>query len=278
MIRLYFVLAWCFYCINAGAQSGYDTHASRRDFPIVCGHRGGFYENFPENSLSAFDFTFNNCGRIPIMLEFDLRKSKDGTLFVMHDETINRTTNGDGKISESSDVYLKSLFLKNANGELTNQIIPTFDSLLIYSQNRNIILMIDVKADVWNETINKLIQKNMIYKSILLTFTPEDTKMVYDLSSDIRISCLISNENDWHAIKELAIPTKNLIAYINKSTPQKLMGQFKNSLMMIMTDVSESAMNHVSPLNNKFYRKFIKKRKIDILITDFPVDVSNKIR
>lgn len=45
-----------------------------------------------------------------------------------------------------------------------------------------------------------------------------------------------------------------------------------------MTDVGESAMHNVRPLHNRFYRKFIKKRKIDILITNFPVNASEKIR
>ena len=47
---------------------------------------------------------------------------------------------------------------------------------------------------------------------------------------------------------------------------------------MIMADVSESAMSNVDALTNEFYFEFVKKRRIDILITDYPVDVSKRLR
>ena len=118
----------------------------------------------------------------------------------------------------------------------------------------------------------------MTHKSIVLTFQPLDAKKVYDLSHDVRISCLLRNENDWQAIKELSIPAENLIGYIGESTPQHLIIQLKNNLSMIMADVSESAMSNVNILTNEYYFEFIKKRKIDILITDYPVDVSKRLR
>ena len=273
-----FLLAVIHVIHATGQAESVQTVRKNRALPLICGHRGGFYENYPENSLAAINHTVQNCHTSQVIIEFDLRKSKDGTLFIMHDESVDRTTSGQGLISELPDSHLKTLFLRNANGKLTDEKIPTFDDLLDYSQAKKIILMLDIKADIWNEAIDKLVKRNLTHKSIVLTFQPLDAKKVYDLSHDVRISCLVRNENDWQAIKELSIPAKNLIGYIGESTPQHLIIQLKNNLSMIMADVSESAMSNVNILTNEYYFEFIKKRKIDILITDYPVDVSKRLR
>ena len=267
-----------FLVLNAIGQSDYGHGKEAQGLPLICAHRGGLYEDLPENSFAAIDFTVRNCKSNPVIIEIDVRKSMDRTLFVLHDESIDRTTNGQGRIAELSDVYLKSLFLKDAKGRLTQERIPTFDSLLNYSHRKAIILMLDIKADVWGEVIERLVQERLTHKSIILTFRTEDSKMVYALSREVKISCLIRTESDWNTISALLIPPKNLIAYINQDTPQKLIRQLKSSLVMIMTDVDENAMRNVDPLPRRWYKEFVKKRRLDIVITDFPVEVSEKLR
>ncbi|MEJ0054816.1 MAG: glycerophosphodiester phosphodiesterase family protein [Bacteroidota bacterium] len=255
-----------------------DGNSSKKRSPLIVGHRGGFYSEFPENSFAAIDYTFKHCDSSPVIAEIDIRKSREGTLFILHDESVDRTTGGHGNISELSDDYIKSLFLKNSKGELTTEKIPTFDSLLDYVRTRDVVLMLDIKADVWDVVIKRLVTEKLIHKAIVLTFKPSDSKRVYDLSRDIRISCLIRNVDDWNLIREQSMASDKLIAYINSSTPQGLINELKNNFMMVMTDVSESSMKNVNPLTREYYLEFIKMRKIDILITDFPADVSKKIR
>ncbi len=62
---------------------------------LVAAHRGD-WRNAPENSLQALK---NTIERGVDIMELDLKKSKDGHLVIMHDETINRSTNGTGKPS-----------------------------------------------------------------------------------------------------------------------------------------------------------------------------------
>jgi len=82
---------------------------------LVVGHRGGFDASLPENSLAMFDFTFQNACQQPVAVEFDIRESASGSLYLMHDSTVDRTTNGSGKINLLTDSYLKTLFLKDRN-------------------------------------------------------------------------------------------------------------------------------------------------------------------
>ena len=74
--------------------------------PWLIAHRGGA-GLFPENTLMAFHKSINNyhvdC------LELDIHASNDGVLVVIHDETVDRTTNGSGKVGELTLEQLKRL-------------------------------------------------------------------------------------------------------------------------------------------------------------------------
>ena len=72
---------------------------------LCIAHRGAsFYE--PENTLRAFKRAMEmGCDGI----ELDVRKSKDGKIVVIHDETVDRTTNGKGRVSEMTLEELKKL-------------------------------------------------------------------------------------------------------------------------------------------------------------------------
>lgn len=72
-----------------------------REKVYIVAHRGNTLaamEQFvPENSLECFEIAIQSG--IVDMLEIDVRPTKDGELVIMHDATIDRTTNGKGKVS-----------------------------------------------------------------------------------------------------------------------------------------------------------------------------------
>jgi glycerophosphoryl diester phosphodiesterase len=72
---------------------------------IVAAHRG-WKSAYPENTLLAFQQALELGAD---MLEFDLRFSKDKVVMVIHDETVDRTTNGTGKVGELTMEELKQL-------------------------------------------------------------------------------------------------------------------------------------------------------------------------
>ena len=88
---------------------------------MVVSHRGD-WRNAPENSLQAFQ----NCIDMGVfMVELDLQKTKDGEIIVIHDRTLNLTTNGSGMTDDYTLAELKKLRLKNAAGGVTRHTIPT---------------------------------------------------------------------------------------------------------------------------------------------------------
>ncbi|UEX89593.1 glycerophosphodiester phosphodiesterase [Staphylococcus ratti] len=73
---------------------------------VTIGHRGasGYA---PEHTIASYDKSINEMGSD--FLEIDLQMTKDGHLIAMHDETVNRTTNGKGRVDQYTLAELKQL-------------------------------------------------------------------------------------------------------------------------------------------------------------------------
>ncbi len=88
---------------SAEARAIFQNNEKSR--PLVFAHRGGG-GLFPENTLEAFEYSAKMGADV---LELDVHSTADGTLVVMHDGSVDRTTNGRGKVSEMTLAEVKKL-------------------------------------------------------------------------------------------------------------------------------------------------------------------------
>src|SRR5262245_41647748 len=72
--------------------------------PIVVGHRG-LPTHAPEETLAAF----RACAELRVGIELDVRRTRDGQLVCLHDPTVDRTTDGKGKLGDLSLRELRQL-------------------------------------------------------------------------------------------------------------------------------------------------------------------------
>jgi len=95
-----------------------------RTFPIIFAHRGA--KNYaPENTLSAFNLAIE-MGADGI--ELDTQLTADGHVVVYHDQKVDRTTNGHGRISEQPLAYLRDLDAgSHFSDKFRGEKIPTLD-------------------------------------------------------------------------------------------------------------------------------------------------------
>lgn len=121
------------------------------DGVLVVAHRAchapapsrGMTTALPENSLAALD----RCVALGVdMVEIDIRRTADGALVVMHDATVDRTTNGRGRVSEMSLRRFKALRLDAADGGPA-EAPPTLAEYLARARGR-ILVNLDVKEPI----------------------------------------------------------------------------------------------------------------------------------
>jgi len=139
-----------------------NLHDSKSDQVIVVAHRGDC-GNGPENSLRGIQ----NCIDLGVdMVEIDLEKTKDGQLVLMHDKTINRTTQGKGAVKKYTLAELKTYYLLDTEGRPTQERIPTLEEVLLLAKDK-ILVNLD-KSFRYYEACNELIEKTQTRDQVLI--------------------------------------------------------------------------------------------------------------
>lgn len=157
---------------------------------LVTAHRGD-WRNTPENSLQAL----KNCIAMGVdIMELDLKKTKDGYLVIMHDQTIDRTTTGKGNVSDYTLAELKTFFLRSGSGHPTKHLIPTFNEILLLAKDK-IVIDVDKGYDYYPQVIKELREHGMIGQAIVnvkgSTPLPQIENEVGKIEDDITIMPIV---------------------------------------------------------------------------------------
>ncbi|MDV6333054.1 glycerophosphodiester phosphodiesterase family protein [Asticcacaulis sp. 201] len=155
---------------------------------MVVAHRGchnaapqSHLEATPENSFEGLD----HCVSLGVdMMELDVRRTKDGALVIMHDATVDRTTNGKGRLADMTLAQVKQLKLRQNFGgsmspTLTDQTVPTLDEILDYARGR-ILLNLDIKEEIYPEVIAAAEAKNMAPYVLVKRVIADDVSPIVD--------------------------------------------------------------------------------------------------
>lgn len=160
----------------------------------IYGHRGasGYA---PENTMEAFKLALDmNVDGI----ETDIHLSSDGVLVLIHDEKVNRTTNGKGYVKDLTYKQLLELDASNQMDGFVGCKIPTLSELLELVQDTNCILHLEIKTDrirykgieqkVYDMVKLYGLQDSVIYSS----FNHESMQCIKNIDQ----SCLVSYTYD----------------------------------------------------------------------------------
>lgn len=135
---LLLIIAFAFCACAAESNSADRVLAEQADAKskvLVIAHRGD-WRGAPENSLQGFQ----NCISQGVdMIELDVRKTKDGELVILHDATVDRTTNGKGAVSELTLAEVRELRLRNGLRRVTTLKIPTFEEALLLCKDKVVV-------------------------------------------------------------------------------------------------------------------------------------------
>jgi len=123
---------------NLFTPRGFAADKDKR--PLIVAHRGGA-ELGQENTLSCIEL---GIAAGADMVEIDVHYTKDNHIVVMHDTTVDRTTNGKGEISAMTLAQVRELRIKDASGNITGDLVPTLDEVMELVQGR-VKLLIEVK-------------------------------------------------------------------------------------------------------------------------------------
>jgi glycerophosphoryl diester phosphodiesterase len=145
------------------------------DGVLVVAHRAchapaparGMAKAVPENSLEALD----RCVALGVdMVEIDVRRTADGALVILHDATVDRTTDGHGRLSEMTLAQVQALRLKSADGRRA-EAPPTLEAFLARAEGR-ILINLDVKEPI-AEQVAQVVLASGAAGQVLVKARPE---------------------------------------------------------------------------------------------------------
>lgn len=228
----------------------------------VFAHRG-FSGKYPENTMLAFQqAATTGCAGI----ELDVQLTKDGEVIIMHDESIDRTTNGHGLVRDYTLAELKKFTANYTYGDsCPPQTIPTLREYFEFIRTTNLITNIELKTGVFEyegieEKVTALVAeyglKDKIYYS---SFNHYSIQRIQKLDPDafcgLLIDCWIVDIGEY--AKKLGAQSVNACSpYLSESIVQEL------------HDVGVQSMAWTP--NSREMLTWLTKNKTDVLITNFP--------
>lgn len=168
--------------------------------PVIIYHRG--YSGIaPENTISAFDLVIKKGGKV---VEFDVRLSKDDEVILLHDSTLERTSNGKGKAKYKTLSELKQLdFGSWFNINFRNERIPTLSDVFD-RYGGSLFYDIELKPEnnkksvelLCKKVIYEINKKNLKNNVMLTSFSRRVIKHLRKNSNDILLGLLVDNRLD----------------------------------------------------------------------------------
>lgn len=161
--------------------------------PLVVAHRGDS-KNYPENTISAFQSAVR---RGSALVEFDFRVSKDGVLYCMHDDTLDRTTNVE-RVLKRKDVKTDELTMDELHAldagwwkskRFKETYVPTVEDALAMII-RGSTPMIEHKEGPAGTLVHLLRKENMVDEVIVQSFDWKWLEEIHALEPELTIAAL----------------------------------------------------------------------------------------
>src|SRR3979411_561793 len=128
----------------------------------------------PENTMAAFRKAVAMGVKF---IETDLQLSRDSRFVAMHDETLERTTDGQGRVHDLSLAQLRKLDAGSWFGsEFAGERIPTLEEILEFSKKNDVVFYLEIKpAGSWggeHALIGALRESGEIPRTVVISFDP----------------------------------------------------------------------------------------------------------
>lgn len=232
----------------------------------IFAHRGAS-AYFPENTLVAFEKA-KEMGATGI--ETDVQVTKDGVLVLIHDEKVDRTTDGVGYVKDFTYSEIQKLnagyYMKYSSCK-----IPTVEEALELAKNQNLVINFELKKscltflNIEEKLINTIHKYDMKENVIISSFHLSSLIKCRNIDPKIKIAYLTTKALNLAYLKSLDIEILHTNYLI---TTRKFVSHLKQQNFKI----------NVFTVNKKKYIERLIKLGIDGLITDVPDIVVEAIK
>ena len=235
----------------------------------VIAHRGAS-GSAPENTLAAFRRAVElGAG----FIETDLQLSRDTRLVALHDPTLERTTNGSGKVSSTTLAELRKLDAGGwfqgpvaEPGSFSGEPVPTIEEILAFGQEKDIGLFLEIKAPgasgAEHTLVGALHAADAVGRTVVLSFDPGLLGKVRQLDPLI-VAGYLYDESLADAVgKAVAAGARQILPRVDRITANLVEEAHRSDLKIVAWTV-----------NARQKMKELMDLGVDGIITDYPQEL-----
>ena len=227
---------------------------------LAIAHRGasGYA---PENTLAAFR---RAVAQGATFIETDLHLTRDAHFIAVHDETVDRTTNGQGHVHQMTLAEVRRLDAGSwFASEFMSERIPTLDEILDFSRKNDVVFYLELKPNgFWggeHALISALRNATEIARSVIISFDPAILSSLRKIEPTLMTGLLHDGSIDNPFEKALEIGARQLVVRGDLVTPHVIQHARKQDLQVVCWTVNSPA-----------HMRMLASAGVDGIMTDYP--------
>lgn len=182
-------------------------------------HRGAS-EYAPENTLSSFYLGLVQGAN---GIETDVQRTKDGVLVLFHDDTVDRVSDGSGKLSDFTLAELEKLKIYGNNTRGFYDKILTFEEFLEKFSNYDLTFAIELKGEGVEEDTLEMIKRFGIFERTTFTsFNFDYIKKIKELDPNARVGYLTQSTCEEHIEQLIGIGGEEIAPKASELTEENI--------------------------------------------------------
>jgi len=238
---------------------------------LVAAHRGGPAPGFPENAIETFE---NMMGRAPAFLEIDVATSADGILYLMHDDTLDRTTSGADAIESVAWKEVSAMQLEDSTGRATPYHPPSFAEALAWAEGRTILEIDFKKTTRYEDVIAEITRQQAEDRVILIAYTTAQARRLHRLAPRVMISLSVSTQSDLNNAVAAGVPADRLLGFTGIEDPKprlfSMLGAQDIEVVFGTLGGRDSIDKEIEATGNDSLYADLSVMGVDIIATDRP--------
>ncbi|MBY0420692.1 MAG: glycerophosphodiester phosphodiesterase family protein [Parvularculaceae bacterium] len=243
----------------------------REGAALVSAHRGGYRDALPENALETMKATLD---AVPALLEVDVAASADGVLYLMHDDTLERTTTGAGAVDALPFSEISKLRLEDMSGRATPFGPTRFADALEFARSRTI-LKVDIKKSArFEDVIAAIRAAGAERRVVLIAYALGAAQKLHRLAPEMMISLNMDDAKDLADAVGAGLPKERLLAFTGTAAPNPSLYDALNAadVEVIFGTLGRQGVDAMSAAtgDDSQYAE-LSKIGVDILASDRPI-------